>query len=81
MAYQRDKRSGARAIIEAGEQFLAPAPRMQPRALRRLRLRRDAQDWAIYGGRPPSLARVVALAAFAALAFAYQVIFLSRSIP
>lgn len=81
MAYQnRDKRSGARAIIEAGEQFIAPAPRMQSRALRRLRLRRRETDLAVSHFRPPSLTRIVVLGVFAALAFAYQAVFLSQKI-
>ena len=80
MAYHRDKRNGARAIIEAGEQLIAPAPRMQQRALRRLRSRRRETDLAVSQFRPPSLARILVLGLFAFLAFAYQAVFLSQKI-
>lgn len=81
MAYRQEKKiHGARALIEAGEQLLAPAPRMQRRAVRRL-LDRRYDDWGLAYAKPPSLLRTIVLALFAAMAFAYQVVFLSEKIP
>ena len=77
---RQDKRSGARAIIEAGGQLIAPAPRMKSRALRRLQIRRQETDLAVSRIRPPSLTRIVVLGVFAFLAFAYQAVFLSQKI-
>lgn len=78
--HTRDKRNGARAIFEAGGQLIAPAPRMKTRALRRLQMRRRETDLVVSQFRPPSLTRIVVLGVFAALAFAYQAVFLSQKI-
>lgn len=82
MAYQsNDKSRGARAWLEAGWQLVAPAPKMQRRAVRRIRQGRGLEDaWGDPYGRPPGLLRIAVLAIVAALTFAYQLLSLSDKI-